>query len=297
MLTQQLLNGIVQGGTYALVAIGYTLVFGVLEIINMAHGELFTAGALVGFFLVGLGLPLPLAIIGAMLGAALLGAVLELTALRLVRRKGAGNNLAPLISTIGLGLVMQNLYILVVGADPRSFRAGIGDSVLQLGPIRVTTVQLVVLGVSLLLMAVLQFTLSKTRLGRAVRAVSESPETAALLGVNVNRVIMSTVMLAGALGGAAGVLVGLSFVSVSPVMGAAYGLKGLAVIILGGLGNVTGAVGGGILIGIVEALTVYFGGTFGSIYREAISFAFLFVILVVRPQGLFGQPYAAGKRS
>lgn len=296
MLTQQLLNGIVQGGTYALVAIGYTLVFGVLEIINMAHGELFTAGALVGYFLVGLGLPLPLAIIGAMLGAALLGAVLELTALRLVRRKGGGN-LAPLISTIGLGLVLQNLYILLVGADPRSFRAGIGDSVLQLGPVRVTYVQLVVLGVSLLLMAVLQFTLTKTRLGRAVRAVSENPETAALLGVNVNAVVMATVMLAGALGGAAGVLVGLSFVSVSPVMGAAYGLKGLAVIILGGLGNVTGAVGGGLLIGIVEALTVYFGGTFGSIYREAISFAFLFVILVVRPQGLFGQPYAAGKRS
>lgn len=296
MLTQQLLNGIVQGGTYALVAIGYTLVFGVLEIINLAHGELFTAGALIGYFLVGLGLPLPLAIIGAMLGAALLGALLELTALRIVRRKGAGN-LAPLISTIGLGLVLQNVYILLVGADPRSFRAGIGDSVLQLGPIRVTAVQIVVLGVSLLLMAVLQFTLTKTRLGRAVRAVSENPETAALLGVNVNAVIMATVMLAGALGGAAGVLVGLSFVSVTPVMGAAYGLKGLAVIILGGLGNVTGAVGGGLLIGIVEALTVYFGGTFGSIYREAISFAFLFIILVVRPQGLFGQPYAAGKRS
>lgn len=296
MLTQQLLNGIVQGGTYALVAIGYTLVFGVLEIINMAHGELFTAGALIGFFLVGLGLPLPLAIMGAMLGAALLGAVLELTALRMVRRKGVGN-LAPLISTIGLGLVLQNAFIMLVGADPRSFRAGVGDSVLQLGPIRVTMVQIVVLGVSLLLMAILQFTLSKTRLGRAVRAVSENPETAALLGVNVNRVVMSTVMLAGALGGAAGVLVGLSFVSVSPVMGAAYGLKGLAVIILGGLGNVTGAVGGGILIGIVEALTVYFGGTFGSIYREAISFAFLFLILVIRPQGLFGQPYAAGKRS
>lgn len=296
MLTQQLLNGIVQGGTYALVAIGYTLVFGVLEIINMAHGELFTAGALIGFYLVGLGLPLPLAIIGAMLGAALVGALLELTALRLVRRKGAGN-LAPLISTIGLGLVLQNAYIMLAGADPQSFRAGIGDSVLQLGPIRVSMVQIVVLGVSLLLMLILQFTLSKTRLGRAVRAVSENPETAALLGVNVNRVIMATVMLAGALGGAAGVLVGLSFVSVSPVMGAAYGLKGLAVIILGGLGNVTGAVGGGILIGIVEALTVYFGGTFGSIYREAISFAFLFVILVVRPQGLFGQPYAAGKRS
>lgn len=296
MLLQQLLNGIVQGGTYALVALGYTLVFGVLEIINLAHGELFTAGALIGFFLVGLGLPLPLAILGAMLGAALLGAVLELTALRLVRRKGAGN-LAPLISTIGLGLVLQNLYILVAGADPRSFRAGIGDSVLQLGPIRVTTVQIIVLGVSLLLMAILQFTLTKTRLGRAVRAVSENPETAALLGVNVNAVIMATVMLAGALGGAAGVLVGLSFVSVSPIMGAAYGLKGLSVIILGGLGNVTGAVGGGLLIGIVEALTVYFGGTFGSIYREAIAFAFLFVILVVRPQGLFGQPYAAGKRS
>jgi branched-chain amino acid transport system permease protein len=296
VLLQQLLNGIVQGGTYALVAIGYTLVFGVLEIINMAHGELFTAGALIGYFLVGLGLPLPLAILGAMLGAALLGAVLELTALRVVRRKGAGN-LAPLISTIGFGMVLQNLYVQLVGADPRSFRGGLSDAVLQIGPLRVTVVQLVVLGVSLLLMVALQFTLTRTRLGRAVRAVSESPETAALLGVNVNGVVMATVMLAGALGGAAGVLVGLSFVSVSPMIGAAYGLKGLSVIILGGLGNVTGAVGGGLLIGIVEALTVYFGGTFGSIYREAIAFAVLFLILVVRPQGLFGQPYAAGRRS
>jgi branched-chain amino acid transport system permease protein len=296
VLLQQLLNGLVQGGTYALVAIGYTLVFGVLEIINMAHGELFTAGALIGFFLVGFGVPLPLALLGAMVGSALLGALLELTALRLVRRKGS-TNLAPLISTIGLSLILQNLFISAAGADPRSFRAGLSDSVIQLGPIRVTTVQLIVLGVSLLLMVILQLTLSRTRLGRAVRAVSENPETAALLGVNVNAIIMATVMLAAALGGAAGILVGLSFVSVSPIMGIPYGLKGLAVIILGGLGNVSGAVAGGLLIGIVEALTVHFGGTFGSIYKEAIAFAFLFLMLIIRPQGLFGQPYAAGRRS
>ncbi len=296
MFLQQLLNGLTQGGTYALIAIGYTLIFGVLEIINMAHGEVFMIGAMVGYALVMLlGWGLVPALLGGMIGAALLGAVLEFTALRALRRKGV-SNLAPLISTIGLGMVLQNLMIRFAGAEPLPFRVPLSSGVLKLGPLQATATQLVVLGVSLVLMILLQWTLSRTGLGRAVRAVSENAETAALLGVNVSGIVLATVMLASALGGAAGVLVGVSFVSVSAVMGLGYGLKGLAVIILGGLGNVSGAVAGGLLIGVLEAMTVAYGEAFSG-YKDAVAFIFLFLILVVRPQGLFGQNAAVTRRS
>jgi branched-chain amino acid transport system permease protein len=231
-----------------------------------------------------------------MAGAALVGAVLEFTALRALRRKGV-TNLAPLISTIGLGMVLQNLMVRVTNGQPLSFRVPLTEGVIQLGPLQITTAQVVVLGVSLALTVALQWTLSRTRLGRAVRAVSENPETASLLGVNISGVILATVMLASALGGAAGVLVGLSFVSVSAVMGLSYGLKGLAVIILGGLGNVSGAVAGGLLIGVLEALTVAYGGPTGAGYKDAVAFGFLFLVLILRPQGLFGQSAAATRRS
>jgi branched-chain amino acid transport system permease protein len=296
MLAQQLLNGITQGGTYALIAIGYTLIFGVLEIINMAHGDVFMVGAMAGYTLVMLlGWGLVPALLGGMAASALAGAVLEFTALRALRRKGV-SNLAPLISTIGLGIVIQNLMIRVAGAQPLPFRVGLSEGVMHLGPLQVTTTQLVVLGTSIVLMAVLQWTLSKTGIGRAVRAVSENPETASLLGVNVSAVVLGTVMAASALGGAAGVLVGVSFVSVSTTMGLSYGLKGLAVIILGGLGNVTGAVAGGILLGVLEALTVGYGGTFAG-YKDAVAFGFLLLFLILRPQGIFGQNAAATRRS
>jgi branched-chain amino acid transport system permease protein len=294
MFLQQLINGITQGGTYALIAVGYTLIFGVLEIINMAHGEVFMIGGMAGYYVVAhYGFGLVPALLGGMVGAALAGLVLEFAALRPLRRKGV-SNLAPLISTIGLGMVFQNTMIRVAGAESLSLRVPLADGVLHFGPLQVTVTQLVVLGVSILLMLVLQWMLSRTRLGRAVRAVSENQETAALLGVNVTGIVLATVMAASALGGAAGVLVGVSFVSVSAVMGLSYGLKGLAVIILGGLGNVKGAVVGGILIGVLEAMTV---GYIGSGYRDAIAFGFLFLMLVVRPDGLFGQAAAATRRS
>ncbi|HEY3365129.1 MAG TPA: branched-chain amino acid ABC transporter permease [Symbiobacteriaceae bacterium] len=297
MFLQQVLNGITQGGTYALVALGYTLIFGVLEIINMAHGEIFMIGAMTGYFFVTkLGWGLVPGLAAGMVGAALAGAVLEFTALRALRRKGV-TNLAPLISTIGLSLVLQNTMVRAIGGEPRSFRVPLGNGMLHFGPLMITTAQAVVLLISVVLMLALQWTLSKTKLGRAVRAVSENPETASLLGVNVSGVVLATVMLASGLGGAAGVLVGISYVSVSAVMGLSYGLKGLAVIILGGLGNVKGAVAGGLLIGILEALTVAYGGPTGAAYKDAVAFGFLFLILVLRPQGLFGQSSAATRRS
>lgn len=296
MFLQQVLNGLTQGGTYALIAIGYTLIFGVLEIINMAHGEVFMVGGIIGYALVmKYNLSLPLALLGAMAGAALVGALLEFTALRALRRKGV-SNLAPLISTIGLAMVVQNVMIRVAGAEPLSLRVPLGDGLYHIGPLRISPTQIVVLAVSLVLMLALQWTLSKTSLGRAVRAVSENPQTASLLGVNVGAVILATVMLASALGGAAGMLVGIQFVSVSAVMGLGYGLKGLAVIILGGLGNVQGAVAGGLLIGLLETLTVAYGGPMAG-YKDAVAFGFLFLFLVLRPQGLFGQSADVARRA
>lgn len=292
---QQLLNGLTLGGTYALVALGYTLIFGVLEIVNMAHGEVFMIGAFVGYFLITeLGLPVWVALPGSLVGAALVGAVLEFVALRPLRRKGV-DRLAALISTIGLGLFLQNLMLRWVGPDPRSLRAPITEAApLRLGPLQITQVQVLVLVVSVLLMLGLNFLLRRTRLGKGLRAVSENPDAAAILGVNVSGMVLAAVMLASALGGAAGTLVGLSFVSVKPDMGLAYGLKGLAVIILGGLGSVPGAVVGGLIIGLVETLAVAYGG---SLWRDAVAFGFLFTVLLVRPAGLFGQAATVARRS
>lgn len=295
MLAQQLLNGLTLGGTYALVALGYTLIFGVLEIVNLAHGEVFMAGALLGYFLVDrLHLPLAAALAGAMAGAALLGAALEFLALRPLRRKGV-DRLMALISTIGLSIFLQNLALRLVGAEPLPFRTALTEAPpLRLGPLVVSRAQLLVLAVSVALMLALTWLLRRTRLGKGLRAVAENPDAAALLGVPVGRMVLAAVMLASALGGAAGVLVGLSFVSVRPDMGYTYGLKGLAVIILGGLGSVPGAVLGGLLMGLVETLTVAYGG---SSWRDAVAFGFLFLMLLVRPSGILGQAAGVARRS
>lgn len=295
MFLQQVLNGLTLGGTYALVALGYTLIFGVLEIVNMAHGEVFMLGAFAGYFLVvHLGWPVWLALPGGMLAAAVAGALLEFTALRPLRRKGV-DRLSALISTIGLSILIQNLVLKWLGPDPRSFRAALTDAApLRFGALVVSRANLLVLAVSVLLMLGLNFLLRRTRVGKGLRAVSENPDTAALLGVNVAGMVLSAVMLASALGGAAGVLVGLQFVSVRPDMGFTYGLKGLAVIILGGLGSVPGAVVGGLIIGMIEVLAVAYGG---SSWRDAVAFGALFLILLVRPTGLFGRAAALARRS
>lgn len=295
MLLQQILNGLTLGGTYALVALGYTLIFGVLEIVNLAHGEVFMAGAFIGYFLaVHLGWPLWLVLPGAMAGAGLVGVLLEFAALRPLRRKGV-DRLAALISTIGVSILIQNLMLKWVGPDARPFRAALTEQApLRFGPLVITRANLLVLAVSLLLMAGLSWLLKRTRVGKGLRAVSENPDAAALLGVDVSGMVLAAVMLASALGGAAGVLVGLQFVSVRPDMGFSFGLKGLAVIILGGLGSVPGAVAGGLIIGMVEVLAVAYGG---SSWRDAVAFGALFLILLIRPSGLFGRAAGLARRS
>jgi len=283
---QQLVNGLTLGSTYSLVALGYTLIMGVLNIINMAHGEIFMIGAFVGLYLVTyFKVNIFVAMAGAMVTSALLGCLMEMLALRPLRRK-AVSHLAPLISTIGVSIFLESLALNLFGPQSQAFPTELAAVQFQLGPIRISLVQIVILAISFGLMFVLRFWLSKTRVGKAIRTTAENVETANLLGINTNRIIFLTVALASGLGGIAGVLVGLSFNAVEPTMGLSMGLKGLAVLILGGMGNITGAMLGGLILGIAEVFTVAYGA---SSYRDAVAFGMIILILFIRPQGLFGN--------
>lgn len=286
MFWQQLVNGLTLGSTYSLIALGYTLIMGVLNIVNMAHGEVFMFGAFVGLLLVTyLKLNIFVAMLGAALTGAILGIILERVALRPLRRK-AVSHLAPLISTIGVSIFLESVALKLFGPQSRNFPSSFTATAYNLGPLRISLVQIFILAVSFFLMLVLRFWLAKTKIGKALRATAENIETANLLGVNTNRIIVLTVSLASALGAVAGVLVGLASNAVEPTMGITMGLKGLAVLILGGMGNITGAMFGGLILGIAEVFSVAYGS---SSYRDAVAFGMIIVILFIRPQGLFGD--------
>lgn len=285
MFWQQLVNGLTLGSTYSLIALGYTLIMGVLNIVNMAHGEIFMFGAFVGLLLVThLKVNIFIAMLGAALTGAILGIILERVALRPLRRK-AVSHLAPLISTIGVSIFLESVALKFFGPQSRDFPSSF-TAAYVVGPMRISLVQIFILAVSFSLMLVLRFWLAKTKIGKALRATAENIETANLLGVNTNKIIVLTVSLASALGSVAGVLVGLSFNAVEPTMGITMGLKGLAVLILGGMGNITGAMLGGLILGIAEVFSVAYGN---SSYRDAVAFGMIIVILFIRPQGLFGS--------
>jgi branched-chain amino acid transport system permease protein len=284
---QQLINGVFLGSIYALFALGYTLVFGVLDILNLAHQAVFMLCAFIALALVTmLGLSLFAALPLAVLGAGLLGILLERIAFRPLRGR-AGSNFSGLISSIAVAIVFESIALGIWGPDVSRFPFGvIPDRRIALGQAVVSELQLVIIGTSVLLMIGLTVLLRSTRLGRQIRAVAESPLAARILGVNVDRVIAASFFISSALGGAAGVLFGLAFNNISPDMGRTIELKGLAVIILGGMGSIPGAVIAGYFLGLVEVLTVT---QVGSSYRDAVAFGILFVILVLRPRGLLGQ--------
>ncbi|HEY5995577.1 MAG TPA: branched-chain amino acid ABC transporter permease [Candidatus Deferrimicrobiaceae bacterium] len=294
MFLEQLVNGITLGSIYAIVALGYTLVFGVLDIINMAHGEIFMFGSFVGMLLATqAGLPLPVAFLGAMAATAVLGYLLERLALRPLRRRPGVPSLASLISTIGVSILLENVARKLFGAGNQPFPASFAEISFQAGGVTVYAVQAVILLISLGLMAALSAWLSRSRQGKALRATAENPETAALLGVDTGRIITATVVIASVMGGIAGVLVGMSFGYINNQIGLSMGLKGLAIIIFGGMGSVNGAMAGGIILGLAETFVVAYGD---SGYRDAIAFIAIILVLLVRPQGLFGRPAAEGGR-
>lgn len=284
---QQVVNGVFTGSIYALFAMGYTLVFGVLHQLNLAHQAVFMLGAFGGWFLaVTLGFPLWAAVIGAIAFGALLGVGIERIAFAPLRHR-PDSHFAGLISSIALGMIMVAVALGTFGPDTVSFpRDAFPGGRLDLGAATISVLQVAILVVALGLMLGLHWMVQSTRLGRAMRAIAENDRAARLLGIDVERVTMATYALSSALGAAAGVLFALAFNSIRVEMGLAIELKGLAVIILGGLGSIPGAAVGGLLLGVVEVGTITW---IGSSWRDAVAFTLLFAVLLLRPQGLLGR--------
>jgi len=283
MIYQQLINGLMLGASYSLVAIGYTLIFGVLNLLYFAHGEVFMVGAFVGLYLVVYGgANIYVALVGAMIACAALGVVEFYVSVRPVPKD---RPLAPLISTIGLTIVLQNLAVYIFGGQQLAFPETIRQELYELGPVTISSVQIFILAVAIIAMGGLWLFIERTKLGRAIRATAENHETAALLGVDVNRVVLVTFVIGSGIAGIAGVLDGVKNSGISPFMGLGAAVKGLVVMLLGGLGNVVGAMVGGLMLGLIEILSAAYIGT---TERDLFSFLILILILLYRPTGLFG---------
>lgn len=311
-LIQQLLNGLMLGSLYALVALGYTMVYGILRIINFAHGDLLMIGALVGLSIIRTlqtafpSLPaiavLAIATLGAMMACALLGMLIERVAYRRLRN---APRLAPLISGIGVSLLLQTVAMLIWSRNPQMF-----PQLLPLEPIEVTAgdashapaitniTSLTTIGIAFAVMLGLWLLVEHTRLGRAMRAVAENPQVASLMGINPNLIIVITFALGGALAALAGVMMASNYGSAHFYMGFLPGIKAFTAAVLGGIGNLKGAMLGGVLLGLIEALgTGYLGdltgGVFGSNYQDVFAFLVLIAVLIIRPSGILGERLAA----
>jgi branched-chain amino acid transport system permease protein len=283
MIYQQLINGLMLGASYSLVAIGYTLIFGVLNLLYFAHGEVFMVGAFIGLYLVVHGgANIYVALAGATIACGVLGIVAFYVSVRPVPKD---RPLAPLISTIGLTIVLQNLAVYIFGGQQVAFPETIKQELYHFGPVTISSVQIFILAVAIAAMAGLWLFIERTKLGRAIRATAENHEIAALLGVDVNRVVLVTFVIGSSIAGIAGVLDGVKNSGISPFMGLSAAVKGLVVMLLGGLGNVVGAMVGGIMLGLIEILSAAYIGT---TERDLFSFLILILILLYRPTGLFG---------
>lgn len=285
MFWQQLINGIALGSTYALIALGYTMVYGIIQLINFAHGEIYMVGAFAALVLVTVfKMSIFLAMVLAMVVCLLLGVIIEFVAYRPLRRS---SRLSALISAIGVSTFLSTLVLLIFGADAKGFPDDVFPVVqMRIGAAEVSSLQLLIIGVSALLMLGLEFIVHHTKIGKAMRATSQDYTTAALMGVNVNLVISFTFALGSALAAAGGVLVGIYFNAVSFNMGLMAGLKAFAAAVLGGIGSISGAMLGGVVLGVVEVLGVAAGY---SSYKDAIAFAILVAVLMIKPTGLLGQ--------
>ena len=303
-LLQILLNGAASGGVYALVALGYTLIFSVLGVINFAQGALFSLGGYLTFLLMGgvigvngalpgghlpLALPFWLALLLAAVGTGVAALLVERIAFAPLRRRGA-EPLLSLITSLGAGVVLVNLLQILMGAEGYAFPQGAATlaglpEALLIGGARIRTVQLALLLISAVAVAALTIWLERSRSGQAMRAVAEDPTAATLVGINSAAMVRLAFLLSGMLAGLGGGLIGVSVSLAGPYFGISYGLKGLAVLVLGGLGSVPGAIAGGLLMGLAEALI----RSEASGWRDALAFAVLFAVLVVRPSGLLGR--------
>ena len=295
-LLQNLLNGIAAGSIYALIALGYTMVYGILKLINFAHGDVFMIGSFVGYYTGGwfatklagehsAATPVGAALVMllSMLVCGALGYLNERIAYRPLRN---APRIASLITAIGVSFLLEYGGQFVFGPDPKFFPTLVEKHLINVGGVVTTNYQLIVLGVAIAFMGLLQYIIYGTKFGRAMRAVSFNFETASLMGIPTDRVISMTFVIGSMLAAVAGILFGLSYPKIDPLMGVMPGLKAFVAAVLGGIGNVPGAVVGGLLIGIIES---FVGGSSFSNYRDAIAFVILIVILLFRPSGLFGK--------
>jgi branched-chain amino acid transport system permease protein len=302
ILLQQILNGLVLGSVYALVALGYTMVYGILQLINFAHGDVLMVGAMVGVTVVGVlagsGLPGP-AILVLALGAAiptcvLLSLFVERVAYRPLRN---APRLAPLITAIGVSIVIQTIAMIVWKPNPIVFPDLLPTTPIEIGGALLAPKQLLILVVSAVMMIGLMLLVNRTKLGRAMRATAENPRIAGLMGVNANQVIAATFAIGAALAAVAGVLVAMNYNIAQFSMGFIPGLKAFTAAVLGGIGNLAGAVVGGLLLGVIESLGAGYigditGGFLGSHYQDIFAFVVLIVVLVFRPSGIMGERVA-----
>ena len=296
---QQIINGLVLGSIYALVALGYTMVYGIMGLINFAHGEVVMIGAMVALTvikqLLNSGLPVYLIMLIALTAAALVcmvvGFAIERIAYRPLRK---APKLAPLITAIGVSIVLQNLAMLVWGRNYHAFPPILPTSEIDIFGATITSLQIAIIAIAALMMAGLIILIHRTRLGRAMRATSENPPIAQLMGVNINQVISLTFIIGSALAAVAGLMVSANYSIAHYYMGFMLGLKAFTAAVLGGIGNIAGAVLGGILLGLIESLGAGYigdltGGFLGSHYQDIFAFFVLICVLIFRPSGLIGE--------
>lgn len=301
---QQVLNGLIIGSIYALIALGYTLVYGILGLINFAHGEIVMIGAMTTLtilnVLLGADLNVPgfllvlLALLLALPISMLLGYGIERVAYRPLRK---APKLSPLITAIGLSIVLQNLAMIVWGKNYAPFPAILPTEPHQILGAAITDVQIVIIGLAAVLMLALLWLIHRTRLGTAMRAVAQNPDAAKLMGVNVNVIVSNTFILGSALGAIAGVMITANYGQAHATMGFVLGLKAFSAAVLGGIGNIAGAMVGGLLLGLIESLGAGYigewsGGFLGSHYQDVFAFLVLILVLVFKPSGLMGERVA-----
>lgn len=281
---QQLINGLSLGSVYALIALGYTMVYGIIQLINFAHGEIFMIGAFAGFYSASiLKLPLIPTLLVAMVASALAGIIIEKIAYKPLRNSP---RITLLITAIGVSLFLQNFMAAKFGNSPKPFPDLINAGSINIGPIQIEVKTILMFVVSASLVILLQFIVYKTKVGKAMRASSQDMEAASLMGINVNNTISLTFAIGSALAGIAGVLFAISYPSITTYMGAMPGLKAFIAAVLGGIGSIPGALIGGIAIGLFETFSKAYISTN---FSDAIVFAILIIILLIKPSGLFGK--------
>lgn len=282
---QQLINGLSLGAIYALIALGYTMVYGIIMLINFAHGDIMMVGAYVGFFSISiLGSNIWAAMAFAMLACALLGIVIEKVAYKPLRN---ATRIAALITAIGVSLFLEYIMIFLLGANQRVYPNDVFTvNQYDVAGLMISNKDLFIFISAVLLMIILQFFIKKTKTGKAMRAVSLDKEAAMLMGINVDKIISITFAIGSSLAAAAGVMVGMYYNTVNPLMGIVPGLKAFVAAVLGGIGIIPGAMVGGFLMGILETMVSGYGS---SLYRDAVAFGVLILILLFKPTGLFGK--------